>query len=501
MQNYIVAQHHLLHGIRRTSEMKMVIIPVIIAFSLGLYACDSTEVYDIRNYGAVGDGIWIDSPAINEAILDAANDGGGTVMIPEGIYSCHSIRLASNVNLVLEEGAVIKAAPHTIGQGYDAPEANPYDSYQDFGHSHWCNSLIYGIGLKNISISGKGMIDGENLSDGFTFSKRATNIDCDFSLEDGVGNKSIAFKECKNVTIRDITIRKGGHFCLLATGVDSLTIEGITVDTNRDGLDIDCCSHVVIKGCSVNSYRDDAIVMKSSFALGRYKACEDIVISDCAISGYLVGSLLDGTKKHLEDSNMTNHATRSSGRIKLGTESTCDFRNISVNNCKLDYCGGLHVESTDGAVIDNISFSDITIDRCSDSPIFVMIGARLRSPEGRELGSISNVSFKNITSTNARADYGSIITGYHHRKIKGITLENVSLHSMGGILQIPSLPVPELEKQYPDPKSFGRMPSSGLYLRHIDGITLRNVRTSCETPDARENILASDCSNLLTYNE
>jgi polygalacturonase len=120
--------------------------------------------------------------------------------------------------------------------------------YQDFGHSHWHNSLVWGENLENIAITGHGRITGN----GLTRSARPGP---------GPGNKAIALKLCRNVTLRDITILRGGHFCLLATGVDNMTIDNVKLDTNRDGLDIDCCRHVHLSNCSVNSPFDDAIVL------------------------------------------------------------------------------------------------------------------------------------------------------------------------------------------------------------------------------------------------
>ena len=120
----------------------------------------------------------------------------------------------------------------------------------------------------------------------------------------GSGNKAIALKLCRNVLLRDVSILNGGHFALLATGVDNLTIDNVKIDTNRDGFDIDACRNVRISNCSVNSPNDDAIVLKSSFALGYARANENLTITNCLVSGYDIGSLLDGsykrnTKRHL----------------------------------------------------------------------------------------------------------------------------------------------------------------------------------------------------------
>ena len=110
------------------------------------------KVYNVKDYGAKADGINIDSQSINSAIEDAAKNGGGTVYLPSGDYSCYSIRLASHINLYLEQGARIIAAFPTEEQGFDNAENNEHNKFQDFGHSHWKNSLIWGINLEDITI-------------------------------------------------------------------------------------------------------------------------------------------------------------------------------------------------------------------------------------------------------------------------------------------------------------------------------------------------------------
>jgi polygalacturonase len=120
--------------------------------------------FDVRKFGAKGDGKALDSPAINKAIAAAAAAGGGTVLFTAGTYRSFSIRLKSNVALYLDQGATILAAHPNDGDGkYDLPEPNSWDQYQDFGHSHWHNSLIWGENLENVSILGPGRIWGKGL--------------------------------------------------------------------------------------------------------------------------------------------------------------------------------------------------------------------------------------------------------------------------------------------------------------------------------------------------
>src|SRR5882757_5942228 len=161
-------------------------------------------IFDIRNYGAVGDGKAVDSPAINKAIEAAAAAGGGTVLFPAGTWLSFSIRLKSHVGLYLAQGATILAADspkpgETTGYNggtYDAAEPKTaWDAYQDYGHNHWHNSLIWGEGLDDLSITGPGLIHGKGLSFGAGRNARG-NYPIFIAEQPGVGNKTIALKNC-----------------------------------------------------------------------------------------------------------------------------------------------------------------------------------------------------------------------------------------------------------------------------------------------------------------
>src|SRR6267378_918458 len=275
-------------------------------------------VFDVKKFGAKGDGKAVDTPAINRAIDTAAAAGGGTVFFSAGTYRCFSIRLKSNIALYLDQGATILAADPKDRDGkYDPPEPNQWDQYQDFGHSHWHNSLIWGENLENISILGPGRIWGKGLVRTGAQSRTKQQNDAlgnapsdprggpfgypnpRDAVEPGWGNKSISLKLCRNVLIRDISILHGGHFAILATGVDNLTIDNLKIDTNRDGIDIDACKNVRISNATVNSPFDDGICLKSSYGLGYARATENVTITNCQVSGYDEGTLLDGTYKRV----------------------------------------------------------------------------------------------------------------------------------------------------------------------------------------------------------
>lgn len=434
--------------------------------------------YNIRDFGATGNGADIDSPAINRAIEAAAAVGGGTVYFPAGTYACYSIRLRSNITLYLDNGAVILAAYPTLTEGYDAPEPNDYNMYQDFGHSHFRNSLIWGVGLDRITIRGDGTIDGLGLTR-------------DESRRPGVGNKAVSLKLCTNVTISDIKMYRCGHFALLATGVDNLTLANVTVDTNRDGFDIDCCRNVRIYGCTVNAPWDDAIVLKSSYALGYTQDTENVTISDCLVSGYDRGSVLDGTYQRYEPQAPDMGFV--TGRIKLGTESSGGFRNIAITNCIFERCRGLALETVDGGALEDIVISNITMRDIVNAPIFLRLGARLRSPDRTPVGRMARITISNVNVYNADSRYSCIISGIPGHRIQEVTLSGIRIHYKGGYTAEDGLLVPaENESAYPEPWMFGTIPASGFFIRHVSDIELRDVKLYYAAPDYRPSLWLED---------
>jgi polygalacturonase len=446
----------------------------------------ATSSYEVTAFGAKGDGHTLDSPAINRAIEAAAAAGGGTVSFPAGTYLSYSIHLKSNVALHLAPGAIILAAdPSTnpANPSYDLPESNaPWESYQDFGHNHWHNSLLWGEGLENVSITGPGLIWGKGLSRGWGAGPVAENP--------GVANKAIALKNCRNVLLRDFSILHGGHFGILATGVDNLTIDNLKIDTNRDGMDIDCCRNVRVSNCSVNSPWDDAICLKSSFALGYPRATEMVTISDCVVSGsFEEGTVLDGTyKRFAADASVDRD-----GRIKFGTESNGGFKNITITNCVFDGCWGLALETVDGALLEDVTISNITMRDLAGAPIFLRLGARMRGPAGVPVGALRRVLISNIVCSNAGSAVSSIISGIPGHEIEDVKLNNILIQHQGGQSDT-LLQLAEKEKDYPEPSMFGTTPAHGFFIRHAKGIEINDVEIQCAKDDARPAFVLDDVS-------
>ena len=431
---------------------------------------------NIKDFGAKGNGAAIDTPAINKAIDDVASRGGGVVHFPAGTYACYTIRLKSNITLHLDAGAVILAAETNGGAGYDDPETGAGNAFQDFGHSHWRNSLIWGDGLHDIAITGSGLIWGKGLSRGHRFADDPPDIS-----GPGVGNKAIALKNCRNVLLRDFRVLQGGWFALLATGVDNMTIDNLIVDTNRDGFDIDCCRNVRVTNCSINSPWDDGICPKSSFALGYARATENLTISDCYLTGnYEMGSVIDGTWKPMP------LGFKGFGRIKCGTESNGGFKNIAITNCVFDNCFGIALETVDGALCEDITISNITMRGLRNSPLFLRLGRRLRGPANIPVGSLRRVLIQNIVSHDAFAFLPSIIAGVEGHPVEDVKISDVYLHQGGGgDAALAGRQPPEAELGYPDPKMFGDLPATGFFIRHARNIEMSNIEVAVEAPDAR----------------
>jgi len=475
--------------------------PLLLCF---LAASASAAVYDVKTYGARGDGKTQDRDAINSAIEAAAAAGGGTVVLGSGIYITGSIHLRSNINLQLERGAVIEASSEPTS--YDPAEPNAYDKFQDAGHSHFHNSLIVGENLTNIAITGGGLISGKAL-----VRERGPG-----------GDKAIALKLCHNVTLRDISISNGGHFAILATGVDNLTIDNVMIDTNRDGIDIDSSSNVHISNTSVNSPNDDAIVLKGTHALGYARVSENITITNCLVAGYDIGSLLDATyKRTVEHAPDRDGPT---GRIKIGTESEGDFRNITISNVTFDRSRGLALESVDGSHIEDIAISNITMRDVSNAPFFIRIGSRMRAPEGVAIGSIRRVNITNVVVYGADPRYASIVSGIPGHPVEDVKFSNIRIlangglsldeaarqpaglvntfffRAQGGVPPREAMDVPEREKEYPEPSMFGILPAWGFFIRHAKGIELDGMDMSTVQPDKRPAFVLADVQDFAIRN-
>ncbi len=467
----------------------------------------SLPPFDVRDFGAVGDGAVLATDAINAAIAIAHETGGGEVVLPAGRWLSFSIRLLSGVTLRLDEGCVLEAADPARHHGaYDPAEPNPFDLYQDFGHSHWRNSLIWADDVEDVAIVGPGLIDGVGMTregPGSRWTRQAGEFPVsmaglspeemailvpDIEAMAGRGNKAIALKNARRARLDGFTIWRGGHFAVLATGCDDLKISNLRIDTNRDGLDIDCCRDVTIVDCRVNTPNDDAIVLKSSLALGEVRATERVEITRCHVSGFDLGTMLDGTLGRTQ--HLAPDQDRVTGRIKLGTESNGGFRQITIRDCVFTRSRGLALETVDGGVIEDVAIDNIVMNEVTTAPLFLRLGDRGRGPDGTTRGAVRRVSVRGLTALDILPDYAATLAGLEGDPLQDIALSDIRLvYAGGGEAAWAERRPGDMAQAYPEPSMFGPTPAHGLWARHVDGLTLDNVRIETLAPDPRPAIL------------
>ena len=455
-------------------------------------------VFNVRSFGATGDGETIDSRAINSAIDAASRAGGGTVWFPGGNYLSYSLRLRSRVRLYLDPDAVILAAdppPYASAtDGYDPAEESVASRfpYQDFGHGHWHNSLIWGQNIRDIAIEGHGLIWGRGLVNGDFEPGRPP------AARPGVGNKAIALLNSKNVILKDFSVLHAGHFAVLATGTDNIRTQGLKIDTNRDGPNFDCCTNVRVIGCHINSPNDDAVCLKSTYALGEPSFTENVLISDCVLTGsYVIGSVMDGTYRRLGNDvrTITEHYNC---RIKLGTESNGGFRNIVIRNNVLLGCRGIGIMTVDGGFVTGVTVQNLAMYDVRSAPIFVRLGARLNGPEATHPGTLREVSIRNVYCEQLYTSMPMIVSGIPGYPIEDIEMRDIYMKTRGGgTARMAAAVPPEAIRSYPEPsghiKCFGpALPASGLLARHVKGLDVRNFALECIRPDRRPAVWMHD---------
>lgn len=451
---------------------------------VGLMAHASSADYNVRDYGAKGDGKTLDHQAINAAIDSCVAHGGGRVVVPAGTYLCGSIRMKSHVELHLSAGAKILAAPASM-KAYDEAESWEGPAYQDGGHTYFKNSLIYAIGQEHVSVTGRGMIDGQGLTKKDTEKGGVVN-----GGNIGTGDKAIAFKLCRNILIRDVTIYRGGHFAIILTGCELGTVDNVTIDTNRDGFDIDCCKYLSVSNCKINTPRDDALVLKSSYALKKPVITEHIAITNCVITGYKLGSLLDG-------SYIPEPVSWVCGRFKLGTESNGGYKNISLSNSTFMYSSGLAFEEVDQGIMENITVSNITMNHVHHYPIYITTGCRNRGPKERTTVSTGrDIMISNMVANDVDSLAGIIVTGMPDEPLRNITLSNIQLQFRGGgRAELAKREYREQGKNYPEAKFAKETPAYGLFARHVDGLEVNNVTFRTMKPEYRPAAMLVDVKN------
>jgi len=342
------------------------------------------RIYNIRDFGARGDKKGNDDPAIQAAIDACFDAGGGVAYVPAGDYFCGSLRLRSHVSLYLEAGATLWVSPKK-------------EDYKDG------NRFLYAEDETNITIDGRGTIHGTGQGD--LMRKKTDKAEQKPLFRVGI----LRFIRCRNVSIKDITVRYSDSWTFDLEFCEKVFITGVSIlnnyyRVNADGIDPVSCRNVHISNCHIVA-GDDCIVCKTREG----SPCEDVVVTNCTLESIATA-------------------------VKIGTESPSDFRNIHISNCVIrNSTVGIGIYIKDGATAERINFTNCTIETIREPelvtssmqnsifPIFVDIEKRQK--ESR-IGGIRDLSFTNI---NIVSDNGILVQGMSKSKIENLSMRNINM--------------------------------------------------------------------------
>jgi polygalacturonase len=441
---------------------------------------------NILAFGAKGDGITLNTAAIQSAIDDLASKGGGRLIIPEGQFLSGSIILKSGVELHLQQNAVLLGS------------TNPYH-YK--GLNRW-KALILADGQTNIAISGKGTIDGQGR-------RLALNADSLYYIGEMDAKyynlrrkrpneyfrpQNIELVKCKNISITGITIKNAACWVQTYDLCQNLVIDSIRVESdaywNNDGIDISDCKNVRITNCFVNS-ADDGICLKSH-ATDHWN--DSVYIANCTVRS-------------------------SASAIKFGTASTGGFKNVKIENIKVydTFRSAIAIESVDGGTLENIDINNIIATNTGNA-IFIRLGHRNTD---EKVGVLRNVSIRNVKveipfdrpdkSYDLRGPelpffhnpFPCSIAGIPGHPVENVSLENIEITFPGrgndGMAIIPLnrlKDIPEVEDEYPEFSMFGELPAWAFYVRHVKGLNMKNISVKAEAKDYRPAFVFDDIERL-----
>ena len=456
------------------------VLPLLVALGAGFGAAASARdagVCDPRAYGARNDGRTLATRAIQRAIDDCAAQGGGVVQLAGGTFLSGTLVLKDEVTLRIAPGATLLASPRiedfTPFPPEDVPRIFIDGSTQNKGNGPY--HLIHADGARNIAIDGGGTIRGNGRAYWDADPERV------FVSRRARPSPLIEFVASQGIRIENIAIRDAPGWTIHPLESSDIRIAGITIvndgrGPNTDAVNIDSSRNVLVTDANIEA-GDDCVVLKTTGRRGGPVAPTQNVM----VSGLICSSDDQG--------------------VKIGTESLGDFRNILFTNILIYHSpnlyrpptAGISLSMVDGARFENVEVSNVVI-RDAATPLFLRLGNRGRGQSVPTPGTLSGVVFSNIVATGGTL--ASSITGLPGHPVRGVTLSDIDITMAGGVREPGPATVSEAAGDYPHAPMFGPLPASGLYIRHADGLTLRNVRIRTASPDVRPAILVDDVTGL-----
>lgn len=434
--------------------------------------------FNIKKYGAVGDGKTLNTHAIQKAIDACTAAGGGRVIVPAGTFLTGGFDLKSNVNLHLEQGAVILGSPYM--KDYRMKSLRVGARYSDYLRY----ALVFAQGQKNITVSGKGTLNGNGQLGGELG---------EFDEKGGAHVRPclLWFDECDTILVRDITYVNSGMWTETYSKCRNVHVDHITVKDNyffnADGCNMLDVDGFIIENCDINA-QDDAICLK----------------------GY--------TKEGCRNGIIRNNKVRSiCNGIKMGTDSSGGFRDIIIEDNEVWQTGisGLALEITDGGIMDNVVVRNLKMNVVA-TPIFIMLGNRNRKVAGDltvPIGQIKNVSISGIEAIVDKYEtyhelerkhfnfvpYASSITGFPGYYVENVSIEDVKIEIRGGFPEGTAedalREVPEASTKYPENRMFGKLSAYAFFIRHVRELRLKNVNVTMRQKDGRPAFMLDDTHN------